>query len=158
MSSFTSPLIVTPLKNGRDWQLVQRFSYHVGSKHSRTVIKVPVGFITDFASTDILQRLAIVLIFLYSGLMWFLPHWAGFIFLAIILLALLITPYGKQSKGAVLHDFLYRSKIFSRDYADLVFREAMIVEITPAWKANLMYYGVHWFGWLAWKTKRLNTL
>ncbi len=50
MSSFTSPLIVTPMPDGRRWKLHSSFVYHVGSKHSRFVIKVPKGFITDFAS------------------------------------------------------------------------------------------------------------
>ena len=50
MSSFTSALIVTPIQDGRRWKLVKSFSYHVGSQHSRFVIKVPRGFVTDFAS------------------------------------------------------------------------------------------------------------
>lgn len=51
MSSFTSPLVVTPLKDGRTWKLVRSFTYHVGNRYSRDVIRVPVGFTTDFAST-----------------------------------------------------------------------------------------------------------
>ncbi len=50
MSSFTSPLIVTPMKDGRNWKLVKSFNYHFGSQHSRFIIKVPKEFITDFAS------------------------------------------------------------------------------------------------------------
>jgi len=50
MSSFTSPLIVTPMPDGRKWKLLRPFTYHVGSRHSRHVIKVPKGFLTDFAS------------------------------------------------------------------------------------------------------------
>ncbi len=50
MSSFTSPLIVSPLKDGRRWQLRKSFTYHFGSQHSRFIIRVPKGFITDFAS------------------------------------------------------------------------------------------------------------
>jgi hypothetical protein len=49
MSSFTSPLVVSPI-NSRDWKLMRRFTYHVGSKYSRTYIRVPRGFVTDFAS------------------------------------------------------------------------------------------------------------
>ena len=51
MSSFTTPLVVSPLPDGRDWRLVKKFKYHVGSKFSRKVISVPKGFITDFASS-----------------------------------------------------------------------------------------------------------
>lgn len=51
MSSFTSPLVVSPLSDGRRWRLVWSFTYHVGSEYSKDVIRVPAGFITDFAST-----------------------------------------------------------------------------------------------------------
>jgi hypothetical protein len=50
VSSFTTPLVVTPLDNGRDWKLVDAFEYHVGSLGSGEVIRVPAGFVTDFAS------------------------------------------------------------------------------------------------------------
>ena len=50
MSSFTDPLVVTPLPDGRRWKLVEPFRYHVGSYPSDTVLFVPKGFVTDFAS------------------------------------------------------------------------------------------------------------
>lgn len=50
MTSFTKPLIVTPLEDGERWELVEEFEYHVGSVDSNEVICVPQGFITDFAS------------------------------------------------------------------------------------------------------------
>ena len=50
MSSFTTPLVVTPLPDGRRWRLVFSFQYHVGSRYSKDIISVPVGFVTDFAS------------------------------------------------------------------------------------------------------------
>ena len=55
MSSFTSRLEVSPVEvngiwNG-SWELLKPFVYHVGSKFSRHLVKVPKGFITDFAST-----------------------------------------------------------------------------------------------------------
>ncbi len=50
MSSFTTPLVVSPMPDGRKWRLVKPFVYHVGSEHSRDIIKVKAGFITDFAS------------------------------------------------------------------------------------------------------------
>ena len=48
MSSFTDPLIVSPLPDGRKWKLVDGFTYHVGSEQSPDIIHVPAGFITDF--------------------------------------------------------------------------------------------------------------
>jgi len=49
MSSFTSPLIVTPV-DAKYWKLVEQFTYHIGDRDSKEVIVVPVGFVTDFAS------------------------------------------------------------------------------------------------------------
>ncbi len=151
MSSFSSPLVVSPI-SGRKWRLKRSFKYRVGSRYSKDVISVPAGFITDFASTDILQGLAVILTVIYAGLSWFVPiaAWVGTIFLAIILAGLLITPYGKPGKAAVLHDWLYHTKQVSRATADLIFHEAMIVGGTPGWKAWLMYKGVRIGGYLSW--------
>jgi len=50
MSSFTKPLIVKPLDN-RKWELVEEFDYYTDVFKERLIIKVPKGFVTDFAST-----------------------------------------------------------------------------------------------------------
>jgi len=50
MSSFTKPLIVKPL-DSRKWELVEEFEYYTDVFKERIIIKVPKGFITDFAST-----------------------------------------------------------------------------------------------------------
>lgn len=50
MSTFTTPLVVTPLADGKRWRLVWTFEYHVGRYPSDDIIKVPSGFVTDFAS------------------------------------------------------------------------------------------------------------
>lgn len=50
MSSFTSALIVSPLPNGRNWRLMRSFTYHIGNRNSKFVVKVPKYFETDFAS------------------------------------------------------------------------------------------------------------
>ena len=65
MSSFTTPLIVSPLRDGRNWKLVKKFIYHVGSKYSRELIRVPAGFVTDFASSPF---------FIWS----FIPAWGRY--------------------------------------------------------------------------------
>ena len=49
MSQFTTPLIVEPI-DARRWRLVEPFEYHIGSYPSSEVIRVPKGFVTDFAS------------------------------------------------------------------------------------------------------------
>ena len=50
MSTFTTPLVVSPLENGRDWKLAEPFKYVVGDEDALFEIKVPTGFVTDFAS------------------------------------------------------------------------------------------------------------
>lgn len=133
MSSFTSPLIVTPLDCGRRWRLYEPFQYHIGEMESGIKVLVPVGFTTDFASVP--------------WVFWqLIPYW------------------GKYGKAAVVHDYLYQAKLIivkkdglsfigrpSRKYADEIFYEAMLVGGTARWKARLMYLGVRWFGWLAWR-------
>ncbi|MFA5377206.1 MAG: DUF1353 domain-containing protein [Dehalococcoidia bacterium] len=155
MSSFTTRLIVSPLPDGKTWQLMEEFDYHIGAEDNPECIHVPKDFLTDFASTHWLQYAAIFLTVLYGSLAFLvdIPAWAGIIFLAVILAAILITPYGKPGKAAVLHDWLYNCKVFSRKKSDQVFLEAMCVLKVAPWKRNLMYWGVRLFGFLAWKGK-----
>jgi hypothetical protein len=55
-----------------------------------------------------------------------------------------------SSKAAVVHDFLYTSKLVARSVADAVLREASAVTLVPAWRRALMYWGVRAFGWSHW--------
>lgn len=129
MSSFTTPLVVSPMEDGRRWKLVEAFRFRTGKRYQRNrgVICVPAGFITDFASIP--------------WLFWmFLPAW------------------GKYGKAAVLHDwiyFLHRDvnilSSWTRKQADQIFLEAMLVSGTKPWKAKVMYWAVRLFGWAAWR-------
>jgi len=65
MSSFTTPLVVSPLPDGRHWKLVFQFCYDVGNKDSGDRITVPVGFITDFASSP-------------PPIWWLIPPWGKY--------------------------------------------------------------------------------
>lgn len=49
MSQFTTELKVMPLDEG-NWVLLESFNYFLGSEKSGMFIKVPQGFVTDFAS------------------------------------------------------------------------------------------------------------
>ena len=120
MSSFTTPLIVSPRPDGRKWRLFKEFTYHIGSEYSNDYVHVPTGFITDFASVP-----------------WVLWAW--------------LPSWGKYGKAAVVHDYLYQTSQRSRKEADDIFYEAMLVGGTKRWKAKLMYYGVRFFAWLAWR-------
>ncbi len=130
MSSFTSPLHVSPMSDGKNWELTRAFTYRIGSKYSNQYIKVPQGFLTDFASIPKLLTL-------------FLPDWAKF------------------NKSPVLHDFLYCTKkimgeAITRKQADDIFLEAMMVGWNPKryLVANVEYFAVRMFAWLAWRNKK----
>lgn len=128
MSSFTSELAVTPTYTGRDWKLVRPFIYHVGSKYSKAVVKVPAGFVTDFASIP--------------KFIWILPYWAKYSKAPVVHDAL----------------YTYKSiqgKPITRKRADKIFHEAMLVsfrhhKLGPA-VAFIEYWTVRLFGWLAWR-------
>ncbi len=140
MSSFTSPLVVTPLEDGRNWKLVLPFRYHVGTRYSKDVIAVPVGFRTDFAS---IPKFLLVI----------LPLWAKFN-KAPILHDFLYRTNGKWKHSVVnwVNNYPYNC---DRKQADKIFLEAMLI----AWRdkkigkfvAYLEYYGVRLFGWMAWR-------
>ena len=82
---------------------------------------------------------------------------------AVVIIATILTSWGKWGKASVLHDFLYigvllqdipggfSSTPITRKWADQIFYDAMIVEKTKKWKAKVMWASVRAFGWLAWK-------
>lgn len=77
MSAFTKPLLVSPLGDGRRWELRDDLSYDVGYEGSPERIAVPAGFITDFASIP--------------RLFWpVIGH-----------------PMGRYAQAAVIHDWMY---------------------------------------------------
>ena len=100
MSSFTKPLIVEVLNDGKHYRLAEEFEYYrTGNPDAK--ILIPKGFITDFAT---------------------IPR----IFQAIM--PPTGTRKNSYGKAAVLHDYLYDKDclyIFTRQEADLIFLEAM---------------------------------
>lgn len=56
MSSFTKNLILSPLKNGKNWTVRKEFFYDIGFEGSGNRITVPVGFVTDLTSIPKLFR------------------------------------------------------------------------------------------------------
>ena len=116
MSSFTTPLRGEFNDKMDSFTLTEEFVYHITFKDSGHYIRVPAGFSTDFASTP-------------KWLHWMLP------------------PTGIYGKAAVLHDYLYSVYYTdSREFADKIFLEAMLVLGVPKWKANTMYKAVRLFG------------
>lgn len=59
-------------------------------------------------------------------------------------------PNGRTRKPAVLHDWLYRAKPFSRSEADLIFLEAMKAEKVGWFERWVFWVGVRIGGWVAW--------
>ena len=68
--------------------------------------------------------------------------------------SLIIPKSGRFNSAAVLHDFLYFTKLFSRKKSDLIFYQAMQVLGVPLLKRWLMHKSVRLFGWLAWNKHR----
>jgi len=65
-----------------------------------------------------------------------------------------IPPIGRYTKAAILHDYLYRKGIFTKEQADLIFFEAMKILNCEVWKRNAMYAGVRVGGGKTWKHYR----
>jgi hypothetical protein len=133
MSAFTSPLIVSPMSDGKNWQLKKKFTYHVGSKFSRTYINVPKFFITDFASIP--------------SIFFFLPKWSRFNKAPVL--------HDYLYKTRIL-----REKPITRKQADDIFLEAMLIDLrnhrTGKLIAYIEYFAVRAFAFLAWKNNLHN--
>lgn len=134
MSSFTTPLDVRKLRNGK-WMLLSGFEYAIGSLENPVGhVEVERGFITDFAS---IPR----------------PLWP-----------VIGQPAGEYGKAAVVHDWLYRKRMWlrsdgtvqycSRKWADDIFYEGMEVLGVKRWKRVVMWLGVRLGGWFAWRRYR----
>lgn len=58
---------------------------------------------------------------------------------------------GVGHAAAVIHDALYITHVTTRETADNVFYEALLVLGIPRWQASLMWFGVRIGGWIGWK-------
>ena len=141
MSSFTTELEVSPQGNGGDWRLLKAFVYHVGSKFSRKYIRVPAGFITDFASIPRIFR-------------FFLPEWAKYS-KAPVLHDWLYQTNGKSSNLPCTWENKHPYEC-TRKEADQIFLEAMLVDWqyhkSRHFVANLEYWAVRLCGGFAWRS------
>jgi len=69
-------------------------------------------------------------------------------------LAHIIPRWGKYGKAAVIHDYLYASKIKSRKEADKIFFDVM-TESDVLWSQKwILYIGSRILGWIPWKYKK----
>ena len=129
MSSFTTPLVVSPMECGRKWKLFLPFTYHIGSKRSNRYIQVPKDFEMDFASIP-------------KFLFWLLPWWAKF---------------NKSSPihDFLYRVKRVMGKPITRKKADDIWLESMLVDFRNHWGGKLVayieYYMVRVFGSMAWR-------
>lgn len=57
------------------------------------------------------------------------------------------SPTGKWAYAAIFHDYLYRSTLYNRKTADLVFNQIMKESKVPKYKRILAYIAVRIFGY-----------
>ena len=122
MSSFTSPLIVSPMADGKNWKLLRRFTYRLGSRYSRKMLNVPNGFVTDFASVP--------------RIFFFLPDWATYSKAPVLHDWLYKCRVTNRKRADDI--FLEAMLIDWRGHRSRYF------------VARLEYWAVRLFGWLAW--------
>jgi len=114
---FLSELIVKKVSNTKySYELVADLYY----KANTDTIRVPSGFITDFASVPWIFR-------------WFFPVMGTL-----------------SDKPAVLHDWLYVTESFDRKTCDELFYKALKERGVSRWKAWSMYKAVRLGGWYVW--------
>ena len=90
--------------------------------NTRVEITVPKGFVTDFASIP-------------------QPLWS-----------LGISPLGKYTKAAIVHDYLYWVQNCTKDQADNILLIAMKESEVGSWTETEIYEGVHLAGKPSWKS------
>lgn len=57
-----------------------------------------------------------------------------------------LPPHGKWAKAAVVHDYLYDHALRTKQEADNIFYQGLMVLGVPSTKARLMYWAVRLFG------------
>ncbi|EHM6603896.1 DUF1353 domain-containing protein [Salmonella enterica] len=55
-------------------------------------------------------------------------------------------PDGKYAKAAIIHDYMYDNALRTKQEADLIFLDGMVVLGVPKWKRTVMYWAVRMFG------------
>jgi hypothetical protein len=67
-----------------------------------------------------------------------------------------LDPIGPWAEIAVVHDFIYRSKCYSREVADAIFLQGLRECGCAKWQMWSLYVAVRAFGWFAYKGDNLN--
>jgi hypothetical protein len=64
----------------------------------------------------------------------------------------LFSPAGRHQPAAFVHDFLYRTKKYSRAVSDAIFLAMLNYDGVGKPKRIAMYLAVRAFGWISWRT------
>jgi hypothetical protein len=112
------PPVLKPFADNRDWVLMENLRYQIGQ--TSTVIVVPRGFVTDFAS--------IPQAFWSFGL----------------------SAHGRYSRAAIVHDYLYWTQGCTREQADNLLMIAMKESRVDTGQRVTIYEGVRLGGGQPW--------
>lgn len=150
-NAFLTPLRCQQVPNSNRWIVTDELMYR---DPYGNLIVVPKGFVTDFASVPPLARFAsfIALFFQYlSRFLWWMVIFEG---LALIVIALAETIENSGTDEiAVIHDYLYATRLFPRWKADWILNKGMIARgatYNPLWKRFLFWFNVRLAGWVPW--------
>ena len=119
--TYLSDLVVKPLDNGKDWELLEDLYLDLPIIYFQVI---DAGFIFDFASIPKIFQLFVA------------------------------PATGKYRKPALVHDYLYRSKICNRKIADEIFLTLMKYAGVNYFKRHTIYLAVRTGGWVAYNKKR----
>lgn len=150
MAQFLTDLECTPLDDGVNWRLTKALKF---CGDDGVVIRVPVGFTTDFASIPNLARIGLyiqlVSVILSLASSWF---WIGFVIGSwLVWVDTLLCHDSQLDAPATVHDYLYRVDRRSKLLADVTLFEAMGCTRRPGWERWTVFLAVLFFGWKAWK-------
>ena len=157
LSHFITPLKVTPLADGKNWQVVETLKYE---DKRGDIHVVPAGFVTDFASIPNIARIGGSVMFIG----FILSHITSLAFLLVLLGLWLVwiadnfNCDDKLDAPATLHDNGYKRPRFGKVswvmkfYWDALFYEAMKVNGVHFWKRFTIWFAVASCGWMAWHT------
>ena len=112
--------IVVQFLDGERWILQSALSY----RHGKRWIRVPKGYVTDFAN---IPRIAFLLIGQPTG----------------------FAHGGEYGPAAIIHDYLCETATTAaeRIQADHVFFEAMLYSKVDKWRARTMFWAVRLYTW-----------
>lgn len=143
-AGFLNQLVVSPLPDGRRWQLQCNlfWRWRDGSQEV-----VPVGTVTDFASVPDLAWLFGVVAGVAHGLGWAWLFWPA---LGVILMAHRLQDDERIDGPATFHDQDYKLRTKPRWLADWHLVVRMRVNRVARWKCFLYWINLRLFGWIVW--------